>query len=135
MISVGPPPGTPIMLPQNNNNQPRGNPAYIHPKKINIVQQERVLSAQESQYRQAPLPQQQYQPAQQVNSPRNYNPQLSPRAYVNPPSTYQGNQPYISSNQPYVLSNQPQRAQNTGNVPSQVFSNYPYQSGQNSYMK
>ena len=53
MISVGPPSGTPINMPQQNNySQPRDNGAtYIQPKKINIVQQGRVLSAQESQYR------------------------------------------------------------------------------------
>ena len=104
MISVGPPQGTPINLPQNYNQQRNNQPNYIQPKKINIVQQERVLSAQESQYRQAqPQPQsyqqyQQYQQAQ-VSSPRNYNPQLSPRANVPPQSTIQGNQPYLYPNQ------------------------------------
>ena len=46
MISVGPPPGTPVVYPQNYKQMRSNDPTVIQPKKINIVQQGRVLSAQ-----------------------------------------------------------------------------------------
>ena len=139
MISVGPPPGTPINMPQNNYSQPRdinnysqprdNGATYIQPKKINIVQQGRVLSAQESQYR---SPQPYNQP--QINSPRNNQAQIyssinNQAQTYGPPQAAQGYQTHTQFNQPQRV------AQNTGNAPNQLPSNPFYQPRQNSYMK
>ena len=123
MISVGPPPGTPIVYPSNYHQQTKDkDPVTIHPKKINIVQQQdRVFTAQESQRLPSPQPQVPPQP-QQMGSQRNYtNPQLSPRAYIP-----QGNQPYTIQNQAHPIQNQPQSmTSNTGNIQGgTLYSNY-----------